>query len=113
MLHNYRSNGHGPWQVGTTVEMDPDEAAWVNKDSPGTLAEVAAGVKLATGEPVPPEKLKGYVAPEPVSEPELAPEPAPPSEEIRAWARANGFKVADHGKLPAAVLDAYAVRGRG
>lgn len=76
VLHRYSSGEHGPWEMGTTVEMTPAEAAWVNRDSPGTLAEVAPGVKLETGQPVPPEKLKGYKAPKPEPEP---PEPEPPA----------------------------------
>lgn len=54
----------------------------------------------------------------PVPEPEPAPEPEPEPEPednpdmatIRAWAKEQGMDVADRGKLPQAVLDAY-VRG--
>jgi len=70
VLHRYSSGEHGPWEQGTTVELTPADAGWVNRDSPGTLAEVAPGVKLTTGQPVPPEKLKGYTPPEPEPEPE-------------------------------------------
>ena len=30
--------------------------------------------------------------------------------EIRVWARANGFEVSDHGRVPKKVLDAYEAR---
>ncbi len=38
--HNYRSNAYGPWVKDDHVELDPEQAAWVNGDSPGTLEEV-------------------------------------------------------------------------
>lgn len=38
--HAYRSNDYGPFEKGTQIELDPAEAGWINKDSPGTLAEV-------------------------------------------------------------------------
>ncbi|HET8684783.1 MAG TPA: hypothetical protein VFM54_23360 [Micromonosporaceae bacterium] len=39
--HRYRSNDFGPWQAGDEVTLDnPDDAAYVNRDSPGTLVEV-------------------------------------------------------------------------
>lgn len=38
--HNYRSNDYGPYYKGAHVELQSDEAAWVNKDSPGTLVEI-------------------------------------------------------------------------
>lgn len=65
VLQNYAGGDYGPWQQGTTVELLTDEAAWVNRDSAGTLAEIEPGVKLETGQPVPPEKLKGYQPPAP------------------------------------------------
>jgi hypothetical protein len=69
VLHRYASGEHGPWEMGTTVELTPAQAAWVNRDSPGTLAEVKPGVKLTTGQPVPPSKLLGEPDPEPEPEP--------------------------------------------
>lgn len=38
--HRYRSNDYGPFDKGTQIELDPAEAAWINTDSPGTLAEI-------------------------------------------------------------------------
>ncbi|HEU4542205.1 MAG TPA: hypothetical protein VFR23_13840 [Jiangellaceae bacterium] len=38
--HSYRSNDYGPFEKGTQIELDPAEAEWINKDSPGTLVEV-------------------------------------------------------------------------
>lgn len=29
----------GPWDTGEQVELDPVDADWVNRDSPGTLTE--------------------------------------------------------------------------
>lgn len=34
----------GPWQAGEVVDLDPEDAGWVCRDSPGTLAEVAEQV---------------------------------------------------------------------
>ncbi len=40
--HHYGSNNngqqYGPWRVGTVVDVADDEAAWINRDSPGTLS---------------------------------------------------------------------------
>lgn len=38
--HRYASSTFGPWIEGDHVELGPDEAAWVNHDSEGTLALV-------------------------------------------------------------------------
>lgn len=38
--HRYQGGGLGPWAPGQEVDLDPPVAAWVNRDSPGTLAEV-------------------------------------------------------------------------
>ena len=38
----YRGGEHGPWVEGQTVELAPGDAAWVNRDSPGTLEEAGA-----------------------------------------------------------------------
>lgn len=40
VLHRYSSSAYGPWVVDDHVELDPEQAAWVNHDSPGTLEEV-------------------------------------------------------------------------
>lgn len=43
VAHAYRAvdNGLvlGPWVEGDVVVLDPDRAAWVNRDSPGTLLQ--------------------------------------------------------------------------
>jgi hypothetical protein len=65
--------------MGTTVELTPAQADWVNRDSPGTLALVKPGVKLVTGQPVPLSKLLGQPDPEPEPEPKEA-EPAAAAE---------------------------------
>ena len=59
VMHRYSSTDHGPWEEGTTIELDDATAIWVNRDSPGTLAEIDESVKLVKGRPVPPEALKG------------------------------------------------------
>lgn len=33
---------YGPWVEGDTIDLDDDEAAWVNRDAPNTLAKPAA-----------------------------------------------------------------------
>lgn len=44
--HPYRSRrdgvDYGPWAAGDTVDLHPDDAEWVNRDSPGCLTEPAA-----------------------------------------------------------------------
>lgn len=35
--HRYASSTYGPWVEGDHVELNDDEAAWVNHDSEGTL----------------------------------------------------------------------------
>lgn len=35
--HRYASSTYGPWSEGDHVELNEDEAAWVNHDSEGTL----------------------------------------------------------------------------
>lgn len=47
---NYRSNHNGrhfAYDKGTTVDVDPDVAEWVNRDSPGTLKRVGGRKKAA------------------------------------------------------------------
>jgi hypothetical protein len=45
---------YGPWQAGETVELSDQDAAWVNRDSPGCLLAaggiVEPGEELAVGE---------------------------------------------------------------
>ena len=36
--HDYESGTAGPWRKGEILELDESIAAWVNHDSPGTLA---------------------------------------------------------------------------
>lgn len=39
--HRYRSNDFGPWEKGDQITLDnEDDAAYVNRDSPGTLKEI-------------------------------------------------------------------------
>lgn len=42
--HRYRASRDGqtvgPWEPGQRVELAEAEAAWINRDSPGALAEV-------------------------------------------------------------------------
>lgn len=37
VMHRYASSTFGPWVEGDHVELDAEEAAWVNHDSEGTL----------------------------------------------------------------------------
>jgi len=59
VLHNYSSTDFGPWEKGSTIILDEESAEWVNRDSPGTLAEIDDSVKLVKGQPVPASALKG------------------------------------------------------
>jgi hypothetical protein len=40
--HSYASSRDGrkfgPWAAGETVDLDPDDVAWVERDSPGVFA---------------------------------------------------------------------------
>lgn len=50
--HRYKSNDFGPWEPGDQITLDdPEDAAYVNRDSPGTLKEIdpeeAAAAKRA------------------------------------------------------------------
>lgn len=39
--HRYKSNDYGPWEAGDQITLDNlDDAAYVNRDSPGTLVEI-------------------------------------------------------------------------
>jgi len=58
VMHRYSSTNYGPWDEGTTIELDDVSAGWVNRDSPGTLAEIDASAKLVKGRPVPASALK-------------------------------------------------------
>lgn len=41
VLQDYRSGSYGPWEKGAKVELDDEEAAWVNRDTGGgTLKEI-------------------------------------------------------------------------
>ena len=40
MQWRYRSNGFGPWGEGDEVELQAEDAAFINRDSPGVLVEV-------------------------------------------------------------------------
>lgn len=41
----------GPWQAGETVDLEPADAEWIERDSPGALAEVKAkAIKEPDGE---------------------------------------------------------------
>lgn len=35
----------GPWQAGEVVDLDPADAEWIERDSPGALTEVKAKAK--------------------------------------------------------------------
>ena len=52
IVQRYYHSDYATYQAGDVIELDDDTAAWLNRDSPGVIAEV-----------VPPE-------PEPVPEPE-------------------------------------------
>lgn len=42
---------YGPYVPGTTVELDPADAEWVNRDSPGALSPVAAKAEEKVEQP--------------------------------------------------------------
>lgn len=46
--HRYRSNDFGPWEAGDQITLDdPQDAEYVNRDSPGTLVEVDQDAEAA------------------------------------------------------------------
>lgn len=53
--HNYRSvrDGipFGPWAEGDQIFLEPADAAWVNRDSPGCLTQVGEPGQEAVKEP--------------------------------------------------------------
>lgn len=48
VVHGYAANhngrGFGPWVPGEEIELDEADAAWVDRDSPGALAEAVPAV---------------------------------------------------------------------
>ncbi|GGM64113.1 hypothetical protein GCM10012275_38320 [Longimycelium tulufanense] len=65
--HAYRAehNGrrYGPWQPDTEVDLEAEEAEWVNRDSPDTLAPVAPSPPPAPEvEPEPDEPVRAKPA---------------------------------------------------
>jgi hypothetical protein len=91
--HRYGSSRdgrrYGPWSAGHIEELDPTEAEWINRDSPGACApEVAEPTMEAPVVPEPVEVLEtveAEVAVEPVAptEPELVAEAEPAGEPRR------------------------------
>ncbi|HEV8653124.1 MAG TPA: hypothetical protein VG276_27960 [Actinomycetes bacterium] len=50
VLKDYRSGGHGPWEKGSKIELDADDAEWVNRDSSDTLKQIPGlGEEAKTG----------------------------------------------------------------
>ncbi len=45
---NYSSALGGPWRKGDVVELDPDLAEAINRDSPGVLVEAKARAKKSS-----------------------------------------------------------------
>ena len=58
--HDYRaySDGQwvGPWRAGDVVQIDAGVAAWVNRDSPGTLVPVDSPTPQAPTDPATPSE---------------------------------------------------------
>lgn len=56
----YRLTGHyfavdngerfGPWEEGEVVDLEPDRAEWINRDSPGVLVEQVVATRDKTDE---------------------------------------------------------------
>jgi len=64
VLQDYRSGAHGPWEKGSRVELDTEDAAWVNRDSAGTLKQIPPlGAQPAAEEPPPPVEPKAEPKP--------------------------------------------------
>lgn len=40
IVHRYSSSDFGPFDKGTEIELTPEEAAWLEHDSPGVLEEI-------------------------------------------------------------------------
>jgi hypothetical protein len=86
VLQDYKTdrlNGGGPvvWTEGDTVDLGEDNASWVNRDRPGTLA----GPELTAepGEPLPPISDSAYPADAtPLPEPEPEPATTPAAEQV-------------------------------
>lgn len=61
--HSYSSfsdgRRFGPYEPGTTVELDDVDAEWVNRDSPGTLTPVSGSVD-PDGEAKVPQKDRAH-----------------------------------------------------
>lgn len=49
----YASAGYGPWVEGDEVELDDDQAGFVNRDSPGTLEPAGRPAVAEVGEEEP------------------------------------------------------------
>ena len=79
VLQDYRSGAHGPWEKGSRVELDTEDAAWVNRDSAGTLKQIPPLGAPAAEEPPPPAEAKAK--PEPKAEPAKAEQPAASTED--------------------------------
>lgn len=82
VLQDYKTdrlNGGGPvvWVEGDTIDLVEDDASWVGRDCPGTLAGPERTAE--PGDPLPPVPDSAYPAdatPLPEPEPEPDPEPA-------------------------------------
>lgn len=57
LQHHYESyrdgTRYGPWSKGDVVELDEPDAAWIVRDSPGSLLPAAAGAEDNPTGPVP------------------------------------------------------------
>jgi hypothetical protein len=50
----------GPWAAGETVDLDPEDAAWVERDSPGCLRAVPpAAAETRQKPPLPDRQARG------------------------------------------------------
>lgn len=83
VMQRYASTDYGPWDEGSTIILDADQAEWVNRDSPGALAEIDPSVKLVKGQPVPESALKRSKPAEAESAPSATAAEAPaPKQEL-------------------------------
>ena len=90
--HDYRaySDGQwvGPWRAGDVVQIDAGVAAWVNRDSPGTLTPIDSPTPPASTDPATPSESSRPLAAASSSSP--TPPPAGESEPATQTPRKGG-----------------------
>lgn len=91
----------GPWQAGEVVNLDVDDAEWVERDSPGALKVAAHAVVSGPGGPVPAAGSRPRVG----GDPELDDAAAVAQERVHAEAVARQAPPPDAGEVEPAEGD--------